>query len=157
MCGIAGIMTVSGDAPDGKALQTLIHAMAHRGPDGEGFVLLDPTGVRDPKFHSRPSPADNSSAPLALANRRLSIIDLSESGAQPMCNEDRSVWVAYNGEIYNHVELAEELKGRGHVFRSRCDTEVILHAYEEWGEDCLQLTDQLCDLRTLATTLCVPP
>ena len=138
MCGIVGIYHRDGAPVDVEALVRMNDAIAHRGPDGEGFILLDPTGVRDPQFHSRPSPADNSSAPLALANRRLSIIDLSESGAQPMCNEDRSIWVAYNGEIYNHVELAEELKSRGHVFRSRCDTEVILHAYEEWGEDCLQ-------------------
>ena len=84
MCGIVGIYHRDGAPVDVEALVRMNDAIAHRGPDGEGFVLLDPTGVRDPQFHSRPSPADNSSAPLALANRRLSIIDLSESGAQPM-------------------------------------------------------------------------
>lgn len=97
-------------------LQRMARILAHRGPDGEGFF----------------------SAPgFSMGMRRLSIIDL-EAGWQPIYNEDASLAVCYNGEIYNYVELAEELRGRGHVFRTHSDTEVIVHAYEEWGEECLQ-------------------
>ncbi len=137
MCGIVGIYHREGAPVDVEALVRMNDAISHRGPDGEGFVFLDPSGADPPQFEARPSPADTSFRPLGLANRRLSIIDLSGHGTQPMCNEDGSVWVVFNGEIYNHVELAEQLKTRGHQFRSRCDTEVILHAYEEWGEACL--------------------
>jgi asparagine synthase (glutamine-hydrolysing) len=75
---------------------------------------------------------------LGLAHRRLSIIDLTSAGRQPMCNGDGSLWVVFNGEIYNYVELIDELKGLGHTFRTRTDTEVILHAYRQWGPDCVQ-------------------
>jgi asparagine synthase (glutamine-hydrolysing) len=91
--------------------------IAHRGPDGAG-VRLD--------------------GPIGLGHRRLAILDPSPRGAQPMCNEDGTVWVSYNGEIYNFADLREVLKQRGHLFRSQTDTEVIVHAYEEWGTDCLQ-------------------
>ncbi|MFQ5913443.1 MAG: asparagine synthase (glutamine-hydrolyzing) [Nitrospinota bacterium] len=137
MCGIVGIYHRDGAPVDLEALVRMNDAIVHRGPDGEGYVLLDPAKPGKARFHPRPS-LGLPSAPLALANRRLSIIDLSDRGAQPMCNEDGSLWVVFNGEIYNHLELAEELKGRGHVFRSRCDTEVILHAFEEWDDACLQ-------------------
>jgi len=90
--------------------------MAHRGPDGEGYYLNGPVG---------------------LGHRRLSIID-TEGGVQPMTNEDRTLWLVYNGEIYNFQELSRELKARGHTFATRCDTEVILHLYEEYGTDCLR-------------------
>jgi asparagine synthase (glutamine-hydrolysing) len=90
-------------------------SIVHRGPDGDGLYFGEGIG---------------------LAHRRLSIIDL-EGGAQPIYNEDRSVVVVYNGEIYNFVSLMEELKGRGHTFRTHCDTEVIVHAWEEWGEKCV--------------------
>jgi len=90
--------------------------LAHRGPDGEGSRICENTG---------------------LVHRRLSIIDLSPDGLQPMTNEDSSLWLVFNGEIYNFVELREELLKKGHTFYSKSDTEVILHAYEEWGRDCL--------------------
>jgi asparagine synthase (glutamine-hydrolysing) len=90
--------------------------LAHRGPDGEGSHICDNTG---------------------LVHRRLAIIDLSPDGLQPMTNEDNSLWLVFNGEIYNFVELHEELLKKGHTFYSRSDTEVILHAYEEWGHECL--------------------
>jgi len=90
--------------------------MHHRGPDDSGYVTDRNTG---------------------LGHRRLSIIDLS-SGHQPMTNEDGQVIVVYNGEIYNYKEIKEDLLSRGHVFRTDCDTEVIVHGYEEWGTDCLQ-------------------
>ena len=81
----------------------------HRGPDAEGLWL-------------RPGPGD-----VALGHRRLSIVDLSDAGRQPMANEDGSVQVTFNGEIYNHEELRESSSGKGHRFRSRCDTEVLVH------------------------------
>ncbi len=90
--------------------------LTHRGPDGEGTHI---TG------------------PVALAHRRLAIIDLSEDGLQPMTSEDGTLWLVFNGEIYNFVELREELIEKGHRFHSKSDTEVILHAYEEWGHECL--------------------
>lgn len=137
MCGITGIFQFDGKSVDVEGLVRMNDAIAHRGPDGEGFVFLDPFESKSPIFITRPSLAEKPLRSLGLANRRLSIIDLSEHGAQPMCNEDGSIWVVFNGEIYNHEELAEQLKTQGHKFRSRCDTEVILHAYEEWGEACL--------------------
>lgn len=89
-------------------------AISHRGPDGHGTLVR---------------------GAVALGHRRLSIIDL-QGGQQPMTNEDRSLWLVYNGEIYNFEELRTALRGRGHRFQSQCDTEVILHAYEEWGDGC---------------------
>ncbi len=102
---------------DAGLVRAMSESLAHRGPDGEGFHIDGRVG---------------------LAHRRLSIIDLSEEGAQPMANEDGSLRLIFNGEIYNYLELRDELVALGHRFRSVTDTEVILHAYEEWGRDCLQ-------------------
>ena len=116
MCGIVGIMDVSGTRTiDRGLLARLNETQRHRGPDEEGL-------------HVEPG--------VGLGHKRLSIIDLS-TGQQPLFNEDRSVVVVYNGEIYNYRELIPELTGLGHVFRTRSDTEVIVHAWEEWGEDCV--------------------
>ncbi len=115
MCGIAGIVTAQAGAfapsiaPD--TIRSMTAAIAHRGPDAEGF--FEGPGI-------------------ALGHRRLEVIDL-EGGAQPMSNQDESVWVTYNGEIYNHEALRPELEARGCVFRSRCDTEILVHGYIEWG------------------------
>src|SRR5436305_12404114 len=98
--------------------------MAHRGPDDEG-CWLDKDGS------------------IGLAHRRLSIVDLSPDGRQPMANEDESVWVTFNGEIYNHADWRPRLEQRGHKFRSRSDTEVILHLYEEFGVDCVNHIDAM--------------
>jgi asparagine synthase (glutamine-hydrolysing) len=116
MCGIAGILNIS-DAPaiDQGSLVRMIGMLGHRGPDGQGFYL-QPT--------------------IGLAHSRLSIIDLA-GGTQPLCNEDRTLWVVFNGEIFNHVELQQELEARGHRFATRSDTEVIVHLFEEKGERCL--------------------
>ncbi len=115
MCGIAGIV---GDAPvDGAALKRMSSVIAHRGPDDEGFFVDEGTG---------------------LAHRRLAIVDLSPAGHQPMSNEDGSLWIVYNGEVYNSRVIGSELEGKGHVFRSTSDTEVILHAYEQWGPECVR-------------------
>jgi len=93
--------------------------LEHRGPDGAGVKLLS-----------------GRSAAVALGHRRLSIIDVA-GGHQPMANEDGTIWISYNGEIYNHAELRGELEARGHQYQTRCDTETIIHAYEEWGDACV--------------------
>jgi asparagine synthase (glutamine-hydrolysing) len=121
MCGINGIVHAGTSAAASPDLRCQIGAMnaaiAHRGPDSEG-EFIDP-GV-------------------ALGHRRLSILDLSSAGHQPMFNEDHSLVLVFNGEIYNYLELIPELKAAGHVFRSHSDSEVILHAYEQWGEECVR-------------------
>jgi asparagine synthase (glutamine-hydrolysing) len=116
MCGIAGIFLPGGGTVDPALLARMSERLRHRGPDGEGTFIDGPVG---------------------LAHRRLAIIDLSDAAAQPMANEDGTLRLVYNGEIYNYPELMEELVAKGHRFHSRCDAEVILHAYEEWGRDCL--------------------
>ena len=115
MCGIAGIVALAASAPPPAidALERMACALAHRGPDELGLY-------RDARG--------------GLAHARLSIIDLS-TGQQPLSNEDGTLWVTFNGEIYNYVELTEELAALGHVFRTRSDTEVIVHAFEQWGND----------------------
>ena len=116
MCGLVGIFETKGRAPvDRDLLVTMTNSIGHRGPDGDGFHFSEGIG---------------------LGHRRLSIIDLA-GGHQPLFNEDHSVTVVYNGEIYNFKELARELTERGHEFRTVCDTEVIVHAWEEWGPDCV--------------------
>jgi len=115
MCGICGIFDRSGRPVDRGALERMTAALTHRGPDGEGYFLAREIG---------------------LGHRRLSIIDV-EGGTQPIGNEDGTLQVVFNGEIYNFVELRDELKGFGHQFRTLSDTEVIVHAYEQWGTDCV--------------------
>ncbi len=112
MCGIVGFSWT-----DERLVRRMSRTLAHRGPDQEGFYVDDQ---------------------VSLGHRRLSIIDLSEHGRQPMDNEDGSIWVTYNGEIYNFREVRAWLEAKGHRFRSRCDTEVIVHAYEEDGPDCVR-------------------
>jgi asparagine synthase (glutamine-hydrolysing) len=113
MCGICGKLNFDSQEPlDGSIVQRMMDTISHRGPDGRGQYT---------------------SGPIGLGHLRLSIIDLS-TGDQPIYNEDGSVCVVYNGEIYNFLELRDELQARGHRFRSKTDTEVIVHAYEEWGE-----------------------
>src|SRR5438128_9516973 len=117
MCGISGLLYHdSGHRPERRVIEAMTDALAHRGPNERGCYV---------------------DGPVALGNRRLSIIDVA-AGHQPMCNEDGTVWITNNGEIYNYAELGEELRARGHRFQTRCDTEVILHLYEEAGEDCVE-------------------
>ncbi|MCC7519530.1 MAG: asparagine synthase (glutamine-hydrolyzing) [Verrucomicrobiae bacterium] len=122
MCGIVGIWrmpSATGGTPlDPRLLDRMRDAMLHRGPDAGGS-WISPEGA------------------VGLAHRRLSIVDLSEAAGQPMANEDGSVRITYNGEIYNHATLRLDLERLGHRYRSRSDTETILHAYEEWGPACL--------------------
>ena len=117
MCGICGVMNFSRwHHVERLALEAMNQQIVHRGPDDAGFYLSENVG---------------------LAMRRLSIIDL-QSGQQPVTNEEGTVWLVYNGEIYNHRELRKQLEARGHHFRSRSDTETIVHLYEEYGRDCVQ-------------------
>src|ERR1700712_1508290 len=113
MCGIAGFVNRDGETADRAILARMPATLSHRGPDGDGLFL---------------------DGPAALGHRRLSIIDLA-GGAQPMANEDGSVWVTYNGEIYNEPALRAGLLARGHVFRTSSDTECLVHLYEEHGAD----------------------
>src|SRR3989338_8022250 len=111
MCGITGF-----NWGDKDLLNTMTNSLSHRGPDGHGYYI------------------DKN---ISLGHRRLSIIDLSERGKQPMSNEEGDIWITFNGEIYNFKELRPELEAKGHKFKSDTDTEVIIHAYEEYGYDCL--------------------
>src|SRR5262245_9690627 len=118
MCGIAGYFGTP--APRGPAqamLERMLGAIRHRGPDGEGVHVADGAG---------------------LAHVRLSIIDHA-AGQQPMANDDESVWITFNGEIFNYVELRDDLIRRGVTFRTNSDTEVIIRLYEEMGPDCVEL------------------
>ncbi|MDD5625829.1 MAG: asparagine synthase (glutamine-hydrolyzing) [Patescibacteria group bacterium] len=119
MCGIVGIFYHRNNSSvDESALIKARDTMVHRGPDDAGIYI-------------------SSNKILGLGHRRLSIIDLSPAGHQPMANKDETSWITFNGEIYNFIEIREELEKIGHQFKSNSDTEVVLHAYEEWGEECL--------------------
>jgi asparagine synthase (glutamine-hydrolysing) len=114
MCGIVGMVNLDGRAAQPELLGRMNEAIHHRGPDEEGSYLKEHVG---------------------LAMRRLAIIDL-KGGQQPIANEERTAWIVFNGEIYNFRELKKRLEDLGHRFRTDCDTEAIVHAYEEWGADC---------------------
>jgi asparagine synthase (glutamine-hydrolysing) len=117
MCGICGIFFANREwRVQGDVLARMNRRIVHRGPDDEGFLVEENVG---------------------LAMRRLSIIDV-KSGHQPLANENRDVWIVFNGEIYNHAELREDLEARGHQYRTRSDTETIVHLYEEYGSDCVK-------------------
>jgi asparagine synthase (glutamine-hydrolysing) len=116
MCGIAGLLNLAGGPVDAVTLSRMTHSLAHRGPDGVGTVIEDG---------------------MALGHRRLSILD-HEGGHQPMSTEDGSLWISFNGEIFNCVELRDELAARGYAFRTRSDTEVVLQMYRAYGDECVQ-------------------
>ena len=117
MCGICGIINLdNGQPPDLDILIRMMGRLVHRGPDSSGYY-------RDKK--------------VALGHSRLAIIDL-KTGAQPMSNEDDSIWIIFNGEIFNYLELASELSKLGHIFKTKSDTETIVHAYEQWGTSCFE-------------------
>ncbi|MBL7933495.1 MAG: asparagine synthase (glutamine-hydrolyzing) [Bacteroidia bacterium] len=151
MCGITGIILKNGKADLAEKIVRMNQTIKHRGPDGEGFILEEGNTVR-PFFHQQNPgylrkdlaylPNDSLSSTreskIAFGHRRLAIIDLSETGHQPMCSSDTKKWIVYNGEIYNYLELREELKKSGRSFNSQSDTEVILQAYEEWGTECVK-------------------
>src|SRR3989442_11019175 len=116
MCGICGQYNFGSQAPVLRQhIEEMTKSLVHRGPDDEGYYIA---------------------GPLGLGFRRLSIIDLA-GGHQPMSDQEESVWVVFNGEIYNFPELRRELAAFGHVFRTNCDTEVIVHGYKQWGDEVL--------------------
>lgn len=127
MCGIVGIANPDGRPVDEKALRRMCDAIIHRGPDDDGYFVS-----RLPESGS--GSGVQGTASVGLGMRRLSIIDLS-TGKQPIHNEDKTVWVVLNGEIYNYTGLRKELEAKGHRFYTRSDTEAIVHAYEEYGDD----------------------
>jgi asparagine synthase (glutamine-hydrolysing) len=135
MCGICGQIDFR-KSLKGESVQKICKSLAHRGPDDEGIVLIKGTQYLEVR-NSQELPPSPHGFEVALGHRRLSIIDLSPTGHQPMCNEDRSIWIVFNGEIYNFQEIRDILEKKGHLFKSRSDTEVILHAYEEWGVESL--------------------
>lgn len=141
MCGIAGIVSWSGHLLDARTLEAMTRSLAHRGPDGEGYVLLAPQRAEKPLTTiGRLSDSLQSIPPgyaIGLGHRRLAILDRSPLGHQPMGSEDGAIWITYNGEIYNYIELRDELKRLGWHFRSMTDTEVVLRSYQQWGTDCL--------------------
>src|SRR4030095_1981928 len=116
MCGICGAIDFSGAVNAAEVVRRMTPTMRHRGPDDEGYL---------------------DRGPLSLGMRRLSIIDV-EGGHQPVFHEDGTIGVVLNGEIYNFQELQQQLKDRGHTFRTRSDSEVVAHAYEEWGLICAE-------------------
>ena len=116
MCGISGVAVTTGSI-DAGAARRMAHVLSHRGPDDDGIYL---------------------DSHAALGHKRLSIIDLSADAHQPMSNEEGTLWLIYNGEIYNYAEIADDLRSRGHTFRSRTDSEVIIHGFEEWGDEIIQ-------------------
>ena len=152
MCGISALFSPD-PRPLGDLIQSMTTAVRHRGPDGEGFTIFSARGFATTAFGGVDTPVSTyhariayapvreakpvSDAVAALGHRRLSIIDLSPAGHQPMCTADRHYWIVYNGEIYNYVELRTELELLGHSFSSDSDTEIILSAYRQWGEQCL--------------------
>jgi asparagine synthase (glutamine-hydrolysing) len=143
MCGIAGIYGFK-EKPENGWIRRMTDVLRHRGPDDEGFLAVDlrsgevchligaESRVPDTRIEDFDIPVD-----LLLGHRRLSILDTSPLGHQPMGNRNKTLWIVYNGEIYNYLELREELKGLGYEFRTNTDTEVLLAAYEQWGQDCL--------------------
>lgn len=132
MCGIGGL-TLSPRGPiKSEWLEAFLQDLAHRGPDDAGWAVFDRTGFRVGKSAEADLVGDT-----LLMHRRLSILDLSEAGHQPMQSPDGRYWITFNGEIYNYVELREELKALGHTFVSQSDTEVLLAAYQQWGRQAL--------------------
>lgn len=151
MCGIAGIAARGNERLESAWLGAMADSIAHRGPDGEKFLIID-TGRERRSLFLRDEPPDFA-GDIGFAHRRLSIIDLSESASQPMPDEKGQVWIVYNGEIFNYLEIRKDLVRLGHRFRTQSDTEVILEAYLEWGKDCLRRFNGMwafviCDLRT---------
>lgn len=154
MCGIAGIVSKGNEFNLKDAIFQMSHSIKHRGPDGEGFLFIEKNKAIPAFSNETPIINKQSNAYLfnpsvsiqefdgnsevALAHRRLSIIDLSETGHQPMCDNSGNYWITFNGEIYNYVELKKELEQLGHTFVTKTDTEVLIEAYKAWGINCLK-------------------
>lgn len=148
MCGIAGYFNSTGIRPEN--LEKMNSRLRHRGPDGEGFVWFDEAKAYPTAGPDTPLECHGDALPWlakslekdnrfrgGMAHRRLAILDLEAGGHQPMCSSDKRFWISYNGEIYNHPELKEQLIKAGHRFHTRSDTEVLLAAWMQWGPGCL--------------------
>src|SRR5262245_29715716 len=162
MCGIAGIISLGEQLVEPRRVKRMCDSLAHRGPDDAGYAFFQPGDPRSGKGSRWYSFADaefkhlNEQLPIfagqysddelrrhrvavGMGHRRLSIIDPSPHGHQPMSNSDRRYWVVFNGEIYNYRQLRDDLIARGYVFDTRTDTEVLLHLWDEFGEACLPM------------------
>jgi len=128
MCGIVGVFSDKRQFSKLK-IGEMLDSIAHRGPDDEGVVAIDTATNQLQKDQSN----------LIFGHRRLSILDLSSLGHQPMPTKDRKIWITYNGEIFNFIEIREKLRKKGYSFSSNTDTEVVLYAYQEYGKNCLKL------------------
>lgn len=156
MCGIAGVISLNHKPLQAERLKPMVDVIAHRGPDDAGYLVWQTTAPHPlgqdftdsqfqdvcPLLPAIDSPSGQNRLhsekwDLFFGHRRLSIIDLSPRGHQPMCDKSRRIWLVYNGEIYNFREIRQELKALGYHFSSTSDTEVILHAYHEWGTNCI--------------------
>lgn len=142
MCGFVGILEFSSPSRiSPELLRKMNDSLRHRGPDDQGYVMADPDasdGVL--RFRENPPSSPHSAMAhirLGLAHQRLSILDLRPQAAQPMSNQAKDLWIVYNGEIFNYIEIRNELIRQGETFQTHSDTEVILKAYQRWGEDCL--------------------
>ncbi|HET7818864.1 MAG TPA: asparagine synthase (glutamine-hydrolyzing) [Bacteroidia bacterium] len=155
MCGIAGIINLTENSDSiVKNVSLMTNAIRHRGPDGEGFLILKsnryiltafgkdtPPSVISSSFNYAPKQAIDDITDdirFVFGHRRLAIIDTSPAGHQPMCDAEKKIWIVFNGEIYNYIELREELITKGISFRTTTDTEVIIQSYLFWGEDCIK-------------------
>lgn len=154
MCGISGFILVEQDTQN--TIKRMCDLIRHRGPNDEGYVLFESLDSAAVAFGGEDTPLEcysqdfpflpkknignigHMSCNMALGHRRLSIIDTSYAGHQPMCTVDKNIWIVFNGEIYNYLELREELEGLGRQFLTNTDTEVIVASYERWGISCLQ-------------------
>lgn len=146
MCGIFGVLKLDGSGVNLHRIQSAVNIIRHRGPDDEGYALFDTESQKLEECYGDTSQLKNGSHILSAANnefdlalgfRRLSILDLSPNGHQPFSNDDKSVCLIFNGEIYNYIEIRKELLTKGYKFKTGTDTEVILNSYLEWGTDCL--------------------
>ncbi|MBK5286319.1 MAG: asparagine synthase (glutamine-hydrolyzing) [Bacteroidia bacterium] len=151
MCGITGLISFNNNTVV-HHVKLMTERLRHRGPDGEGFVFFSGNNFSTAGGNDTSASINNSSLPyspenhidsvnhscnIGFGHRRLTVIDVHETGHQPMCDSEKRFWITYNGEIYNYKELREELKRKGYHFISESDTEVIIYAYKEWGTNCL--------------------
>lgn len=147
MCGIVGMYQLHGSTTNAALVMQAAHTMRHRGPDGEGYLLLN-TASGAHSLRNGPDTPENITYPsldaaldfapdLVLGHRRLAIIDLSPGGHEPMTIAGEQLWVTFNGEIYNYLEIRDELRSLGYVFHTESDVEVLLRAYQAWGTACL--------------------
>src|SRR5207302_8908552 len=139
MCGIVGFISLRpGVSIDKEEILSMTNSIAHRGPNDHGCVLIENETRRTAAFKYADEPIPFPRGDVGLGNRRLSIIDLTTGGHQPMAGPGGQVWMTYNGEIYNYVELRQTLERIGYQFKSSSDSEVVLTSYLHWGIECFE-------------------